>query len=506
MGKPVSGTSRSPSDKAAYQQVKEAFKSRSEGATAADIVAGTALPLETVRELIPRIADEYSARLEVTESGEILYSFPRGFTSRYRGLGAALKRFGGAFRRVFKAALIVLFKVWIMAMLVGYFVLFMVIALAALAVSAAASSSGSTKRSSGRGGGFGGLYLGSGIFNAIIRIWFFSELLNPGRSFRRERSGVKAGGRGMPLYKAVFDFVFGPGDPNARWDEKEKRAVIAYIQGGRGVISVPELAALTGRSPHAAEERILEYCVEFGGSPEASGDGTVVYRFDDLLLRADKRDLSFSDLSGPVKGLRAFSSNSKKANRFFALINGVNLVFGGYFLFNALQTGVIQTQAQFQASSYLYGITYVLSSRFMENPLGFITTGLGWVPLAFSALFWLIPALRFFRAKKDNEKLKLENFRKSSYLQIWRTPLTVNPREFIPRTAECEPANLSSAQNRVIREMGSYAVPEVSIDEKGGEVYSFPDLDREKRALEKYRAGIDAAASELGKTVFDSGQ
>ena len=483
-------------DKGAYEKVATALKKRSRGATAADIVAGTALPLETVRELIPRAADEYSARLEVTESGEILYSFPQGFISRYRGLGPGLRRFGAGFRRTFKTASVFLFKIWIMAMLVGYFALFMVIALAALAVSAAASSSGSDNRSSNRGGGFGGLYLGSSIFNTIIRLWFYSELLKPGRSYHREKS------RGAPLYKAVFDFVFGPGDPNARWDEKEKRAVIAYIQGNRGVISVPELAALTGLSPDTAGERILGYCVEFGGSPEASEDGTVVYRFDDLMLRADKRDFSFSELSGPIKRLKAFSSNPQKANRFFALINGVNLIFGGYFLFNALKTGAILNQVQLQASSYLYGLTYALSSQFIENPLGFITTGLGWVPLIFSALFWLIPILRFLGGKRDNEKLKLENFRKSSYHRIWRNPLAVNPREFVPQTVECEPANLRAAQNQIIREIGAYSVP----DEKGGEVYSFPGIDREKLALEKYRAGIDKSASELGKTVFDSGK
>ena len=66
----------------AYEEIIRAFKTRKKGATPADIAADTGLALYTVRELVPRAADEYGGRLEVTESGEILYSFPRGFTSR----------------------------------------------------------------------------------------------------------------------------------------------------------------------------------------------------------------------------------------------------------------------------------------------------------------------------------------------------------------------------------------------------------------------------------------
>ncbi|MDR0598275.1 MAG: hypothetical protein LBG14_07190, partial [Treponema sp.] len=163
-------------DRAAYRKVVEAFRRQPRGATVADIVAKTALPLQTVRELVPLAADEYSARLEVTESAEILYSFPRGFVSRRRGFKARLGRFMEQFGRGLKIAAQALFKVWIMAMLVGYFVLFMVIALGALMLSVAASSSNSSNNRSRGRSGMGGMFLVSGVFDMIIRIWFYSEL------------------------------------------------------------------------------------------------------------------------------------------------------------------------------------------------------------------------------------------------------------------------------------------------------------------------------------------
>jgi hypothetical protein len=62
---------------------------------------------------------------------------------------------------------------------------------------------------------------------------------------------------------------------------------------------------------------------------------------------------------------------------------------------------------------------------------------------------------------------------------------------------------MAAAQEQVIREIGSYAVPDVTVGD-AGTVYVFKELDREKAALESYRASVDPAASSLGKTVFDS--
>jgi hypothetical protein len=489
-------------DRAAYEKLVGALRRQPKGATVADIVARTALPLETVRELIPSVADEYSGRLEVTESGEIRYSFPHGFTSKYRGFRAGLRRAAAAFTRGLKTGASWTFKVWIMVMLVGYFVFFMLLAVAALALSVAASFQSNSNSRSSKGNG--GLLLASSLFNTIIRIWFYSELLNADRRYYRGYRNAPAKPKGKPLYKAIFSFVFGDGDPNARWDEQEKKAVIAYIQGNRGVITVPELAMISGLTPGEAEERITAYCAEFGGSPEVTDDGTVVYRFDGLLLRADRQDRVFQGLSGPIKRLMAFSSNPKKLNGWFAVINGVNLAFGGYFLFNALKSGHILTQAHFAASSWLYGVSYVLLSNFIANPLPLITVVLGWIPLIFSFIFWAIPVLRFFGLKKDNDLIRLENFRKEGYGRIWRSPLKVNPGEIQPKAAECTPSNLEAARDRVIKEFGAYSIPEAALDETGATIYSFTELAREKQALAKYRSGIDASASDLGKTVFDS--
>jgi hypothetical protein len=480
----------------------EALKKRHRGLTVADAVAASALPLPLVQELLPRAADEYSARLEVTESGEILYTFPRIFTSRYRGFRAGLKRFLAVLGRAAKVTAVWFFKVWIMVMLVGYFALFMLIALAALMLSVAGSSSSSSDRRSRNSGG--GFYLAAGIFDLIIRIWFYSELA---RSLDRAYSGTygRTGDRrpkGRPLHQAIFSFVFGEPDPNREAERVEKKTLIAWLQQNSGLISLPEYMALTGKPVPEAERGILTACSEFGGMPEVTGDGTMVYRFERLLLRSDKADGSFGSASAPLKRLRQFSANKKSLNNWLALINTVNLLFGAYFLYHSLVTGPIPLPIP-RGAPLIYGFVYGFSSQLSADPLSLITAALGFVPLAFSLLFWLIPILRYFREKRENQGIKLENLRKTGFQRIWSKLRGLRAGDILGPSPEAGPQNLPAAQDRIIKDMAAYSMPEVEED-PSGTVYNFIELEREKEDLARYRAEIKPGDG-LGKVVFDSG-
>jgi hypothetical protein len=388
------------------------------------------------------------------------------------------------------------FKVWIMFMLIGYFVIFMAIALGSLFISASVNSRNSNSRRNG--GSFN-----IGIFSLIWRLWFYSELTRPVYRDYGGARGNKASPAKRPMHRAIFSFVFGEEDPNRDWENREKKTLIAYIQSRHGVISLPEFMGITGQNSADAAEAILAFCAEFGGYPEATGEGTLAYRFDKLLLRSDKDDPSFGGLSSPIRRLKKFSGNSKTMNVWFGIINSVNLFFGSYFFYNALSTGAVAAGLPYHGS-WLYGMTYVLFEQFMGNPLPFISIGLGVIPLIFSLLFWLIPALRFLSEKKENGQSRLENFKRIGFSHIWDKPLQVEPADLEGPAPECRPANMDAARDRVIKDMGAYSVPEVEINDRGTTVYSFKELEREKEALDKYRASVDPKQSEIGKTVFDS--
>jgi len=474
-----------------YQKVVNSLKKRSKGATAADICAATALPLSTVRDILPKAADEYSGHLRVTESGEILYYFPSGFTSRYRGPASSINRFILKVAGGVKAVSTFLFKAWIMIMLIGYFLLFMALALASVVLASAGDNRGRRSSSSS-----------FGLFNIIWRLWFFSEITKP-RYGNARNVNYQYQQKKHPMHKAIFSFVFGEEDPNKNFSEKQDRAIILYIQENNGVISLPEFMAFTGSNSMEAGQNILSFCSKYNGSPEVTDEGTIVYRFDELLSGAGKGKIS--ELSPLLKKLRIFSNNKKSMNNWFVVINAVNLIFGSYFLYQANTQGHLITEIQYQTSSYFYAFTHALFSQFVNNPHNFIWAVLGLIPILFSVFFWLIPAVRFFLENNENSKIKLSNFKRFGFSKIWASPKNIDIEKLQPFEAkEHYPEDAAAAGDRVIKDFGAVFVPDVVIDQAGKTVYSFPELEKEKQALEKYRASINPENSQMGKTIFDS--
>ncbi len=477
----------------------EALKRRGREATANDLVALTGLPKAQVQAELPAVSDEFGARLRVTESGEILYSFPSGFKSRYRGLGPALKRFWKAFKKGAAAVLSFLFKVWIVAMLVGYFVLFLAIALLATVASVAVSMSGRDERDNRRGGGIGGLWLTGRLLDLFIRIWFYSELFKDPyeRAYERDLRAARRSSR-RPLHKAIFSFVFGDGDPNADWESVEKRAVVAFLQANKGIMTLAEFMAISGLPPQQAEEKLSRYLYEFEGEPLVTEKGAIYYSFPGLLRRKDKEDRTYGG-SLPLKRLEAFSSNPRKANTWFCIINGVNVLFGGYFLYEAIAVGGPGVYRG--GFDYLYAFTHALvqASGISASPAPFLGTLLGAVPLAFSVLFYLVPALRARALARRNEAVKLENFRRLAYSQALLSPERLAP-EALPETLDAARPADPRAADKILAELAAATGGEARAE--GG--YAFPELARAQAEAARVRASIREEDFALGGVAFDS--
>lgn len=489
-------------------QLVDVFRKRRGEATAADLVALTGLPKAQVDAEVKAVSDEYGARLRVTESGEILYSFPRGMRSRYRGLGPSLARGWKAFKKGAAAVLSYLFKAWIVVMLVGYFVLFLALALAAALASVAASASGNSRDSrDSRGGGIGGLFLTGRLLDTIVRIWFYSELfMTPEQRARRDTRRREK----RPLYKAIFSFVFGEGDPDAGWDSVEKKAFVAFVQANRGAITMPEFLALTGLKPLEGEERINRYLYEFEGSPEVTEGGAIYYFFPALLRRKDRIDRTYGS-STPMKRIAPFSANPKKANVTFCAINAANFLFGAYFFFQSL--------AQHPLLSRIYGGQYAdrlvtvgggdgfylfvhqLLGKFagLADPASLIAVALGAIPLAFSAFFYVIPAIRSRRLAARNERARVENLRRVAYRAALDSPASVRPESVVVADDAARPRDARAAQ-KALTDLAAWSQAEPRADGS----FSFDEIARVQSEAAKARASIDLSKYELGGEVFDS--
>jgi len=505
-GTTTAGRNRS-TDAAVRDRLVDAFRRRKGEATTADLVALTGLSLERVKEELPAVSDEYGARLRVTESGEILWSFPRGFRSRYRGLGPSLRRFWKVFKKGAVETGKFLFKAWIVLMLVGYFVFFLLLALLAVVASMAAQSSGRDR--GGRGGGLGGAFLTGRLLETFVNIWFYSELFKgpQQRGWEADQRARKRRER-RPLHHAIFSFVFGEPDPNANWDEVERRAVVAWLQANKGVITMPEFRALTGLSPMAADERITVYLRDFGGDPTVSDNGTILFSFPELLRRTDR-----SERSGgvPMRKLRPFSANKGNANLWFGGINLVNLLFGGYFLAGAVSphpllsvlysgryaTKLVTTGGWDAFWLFVHQLFGKIAG--VHDPTLIMGWALGGVPVAFAIFFYAIPAIRSWRLKAQNERIKVDNLRRAVYRAVLDKPRGFNPSA-VESVAESANPRDPKAKDRILVELAAAEGGEPSADGS----YTWEDIERAKRDAQAARAAVGAGASDLGKTVFDS--
>jgi hypothetical protein len=494
-------------------QLLDVFRKRKGEATTADLVAQTGLPTVQVETEVKAVSDEYGARLRVTESGELLYSFPSGFKSRYRGFLPTFLRGWKAFKKTAARVGAALFKVWIVVMLVGYFLLFVALALLAMLASVAVSMSGNSRdsRSSDRGGGGLGGFGGMMIFDAIIRIWFYSELFKDPYQRQYER-GVRDQRRSQkrPLYKAIFSFVFGDGDPDIGWEAVEKKAVVAFIQAHKGVLTLPEFMSITGLPPAEAETRINRYLYEFEGSPEVTEGGAIYYSFPSLMRRKDRVDRSFGG-SAPMRPIAAFSANPKKSNIWFGVINAVNFLFGIYFTVESVaHHALLQTLYSGQYATHLvmthggdafYLFVHQLLSKLggITNPTALIGYALGAVPLAFSLLFYAIPAVRSWRLAARNERARVENLRRVAYRTVLDSPRAVKPEDIAPAEDAARPKNGRAAE-RIVTELAAWA----GADPKADGSFEFAELARTQTEAAAVRASIDPSKFELGDTVFDS--
>ncbi len=487
-----------PMDKVESQLVGWLKKSRG-SSTVADMIAGTGLPKEQVELAARQILDEYAGRLKVTESGELLYSFPDGMRSTRRGAGPAFRRFVRAFARTALRVLTLLFKIWIVAMLVGYFVAFVLILLAAVLASFAASMAGNRDGRGGgggrdRGGGFGAMYLVVRLFDLMLRMWFWSNLL---RDPRRKKADGRA------FYKSVFGFVFGDGDPNAGWDDAERKYILSYIVSHKGAITVEEIMALTGREPAEANALMNRLLLEYEGEPGVTDEGTVVYSFPALMRTARQETISAVPLLNPAgKSLVPFSANKKRTNGWIIFFNAFNLAFGSYFLVISLTQGAA---ALAKTGPYLYSYIGNALQSVGIPAVSFLGTVLGVIPVAFSILFFLVPLLRSFSLRRLNRRIREESLRRRVLAEIVANPGRVDPAALSSHAPGIAPRDVAAATRRIVEKLAAALHAEPVPTERQGEfAYRFAEIERQAGDLEQFRRKIDLKRYELGETIFDT--
>jgi hypothetical protein len=471
-------------------QVATALRRHGNQGTVADVMGLSGLPKYQVETVLPAVVADCRGQMAVTESGEILYRFPQGLSNPEKSWGKRFLRWTGR-------ALAAFFKGWILVMLVGYFVLFVLILLAAIIISFALSFARRDDERDDSGGGIFGFFLVSRVIEWFLLFWLYSG--DPTERRQKKRK---------PFHKAVFEFVFGVEEKPEVRGRMERRAFISFIREHRGTISLEELMGLTGKSRQEADAFVSRLMLEFEGEPKVSDEGTLSFFFPSLLLTSGntERPYVLDD-----QDLIPFSRNPPKTNNWIVFLNGVNIVFGIYFLAYGFQ-GIQAVQAAGDNLGILYLITVALVSWLGHLSLAganaWIIGVLGVVPALYSAFFFGIPLVRRWREGLKNLAIKTNNLRRKLVSFVLAQPTEIHLDRIqsdSEKTAPGKPGpERESLKESLLRDLAGDR--NIDVQGTGPFVYSVPDLGREKKDLEAIRRTTDLSKLTLGKVVFDTEQ
>lgn len=373
--------------------VMEAVESLKYRVTVGDVATQSGLELAIAQQGLNALAADTQAHLQVSDTGEIAYEFPKGFRAILRNKYWRL-RLQETWERIW-SVLFYLIRISFGILLIVS-ILVIVVAILVLVIAAQAASQKDDDR--GGGGGFGG---GGMVF--MPRFWIgdlfwlfrFDSYSNrryaPRGSQRPQRPNRQ--GRsddGMNFLEAIFSFLFGDGDPNADLEERRWQDVGAVIQNNGGAIAaeqvVPYLDDLGKGWAAEDEDYILPVLTRFNGVPEVSPQGEIIYHFPELQVTAQER----GRIAVPayLKETPRKFSEAKMGQLSGAIALGVFNFLGAIFLGFMLQDQAVVAE--------------------IGGFIGFVNA-IYWLILAYGAGFLAIPAGRYFWTNRKNSQIESRN-------------------------------------------------------------------------------------------------
>ncbi|MCB0701728.1 MAG: hypothetical protein KDC55_03385 [Ignavibacteriae bacterium] len=409
-----------------------------------DAAAATGYSTQDVEDSLARLMELYKCKVEVDEeNARPIFNFDIPFKKRgektfQEKLAVAINIFWEVFKKIYKVAIGVI--------LIVYTLIFVII------IMLVASQGGDRDRRNNNSS-----RMISNIFSAIFHGMRFAAI-NKHYSTAVDRDNMhyryyeKPEHKGKKFIQSVYDFVFGPERPE--FDPlNDTKEVATYIRDHSDKITSADIINLSGVDYDEADSRLAEYASKFRGSIDITENGTAV---------ADFRDLSV--ISSKLEGgkVEYYIDEVEPPYEMTGNTSGRNFGIGFMNLFNLLMSiAVIQGAAQIES--------------------GLVIFALGWFPLIFSILFFLIPIGRALTHKKKEAERSKNVVRKILVGQIIAAnggPLTME--QVISKI------NLQNHSIKEVEEVLSKVVldlrGEIVIAENGTPMYNFDRLKRELAA------------------------
>ena len=347
--------------------------------TVGDVAAQAGLELNFAQQGLLALASEAGGHLQVADSGDVVYLFPKNFRSLLRNKYWQL-RWQQTWAKIWKV-LFYIIRISFGIVLIAS-ILIMLVAIIAIII---AMNSSNDERQGGRGRSYGG-----GGFFFMPRFWIGDIFwwFDPGYNRRRRQRRRQASGKyQMNFLESVFSFLFGDGNPNADLEEERYATIGSIIQANKGAVAGEQIAPYVDKVDED-EDYMLPVLSRFNGYPEVSPQGEIVYYFPELQVMANRRNIQpVSPMSYLQEKLWRFSQADGNQITLAAGLGVLNIVLA-FVLEGLLQDGAIAQE--------LGGIVAFADS-------------ISWFLFGYGVLYLVIPLVRYFWIKGRNPKIVNRN-------------------------------------------------------------------------------------------------
>ena len=348
------------------KQVMQAVESLGYRVTVGDVAAKAGLNVEVAQQGLLALASETQGHMEVADTGDIAYEFPRNFRGVLRnkywwiGVQAALSKVWNVLFYIVRISFGIMLMVSIAIIFIAIF-----------ALTIAAQSQGGGDRDNRGGGGF--------MISPFNFFYLFN--FNYGRNYGRGRqrypnryagrSGAGKSGEKLNFLEAIFSFLFGDGNPNADLEERRWRTIGNVIRNNGGAIAaeqvVPYLDDLGTGWEKEYEDYMLPVLSRFNGQPEVSPTGEMVYYFPELQVSAVDRGRA--SVNAYLKETKRKFTQATSDQVMIAIGLGALNIIGALVLQNMLQ-GVVASAGFIAFVQSIFWLLLGYGVAFLAVPLG----------------------------------------------------------------------------------------------------------------------------------------
>ncbi|MGI0489828.1 hypothetical protein ACN4EK_30810 [Pantanalinema rosaneae CENA516] len=347
--------------------------------TVGDVAAQAGLEINLAQQGLLALASDAGGHLQVAESGEIAYLFPKDFRAVLRN-----KYFRLQLQEWWNKIWKVLFYLIRISFGIILIVSILLIFIAIFAIMMAASSSRDGERSDSGGSTI-----------RLPNIWIspdFFWIFRPSyydRPYDNRRTRPTED-RQLNFLEAIFSFLFGDGNPNHNLEERRWQAIGTVIRNHQGAVVAEQIAPylddLGQGYAQEYEEYMLPVLTRFNGRPEVSPEGDIIYQFPDLQTSATQQRRH--SIAAYLQELPWQFSQATSGQRTLAIGLGVLNLGGAIWLGFLLAGGELAAE--------LGGIVAFVQSIF-------------WLLLAYGVAFLAIPIGRYLWIRGQNHKIISRN-------------------------------------------------------------------------------------------------